>query len=453
MDNVRDGIGRTHFGSEKEYLVYLIENGFLPEALHVSPVAALELCSDIVVRCDAAKRPPAPVRVHWGAGEWTVSVQVWEFPNQLNAWVVGAMEVGIFGAGRDLDHAVEYLTERLSRLHVYIAIGELFEIRPRRLRSILSWFGTLRRDIEEKGEAARSSVPNAIRAYQKGNYALATTFLERANAGFRFLEYSQRDELRRFSAFTSVRCGLKVAGAYGIDHLNERLSYRSVNVMTCSDFLCCTRYGGLMPCLMGEPWFKRGLELSNGEDLGGQALLYQYWGMTQLAHGDLSAARELLEDALAIEVDGWAETRFGAQILAGLAEVDRLQGELDRGRATLEQVRRVQEAEGLWGDLADFTLPGLAKYESDVSKARQHLRRAKHYAVMIGSPKANLRVHLIEARMLRESFSVNLQRKKVERLIGLVGDVQTCALVKKILGNWERWTGRGANPNNSYWGL
>jgi hypothetical protein len=133
-----------------------------------------------------------------------------------------------------------------------------------------------------------------------------------------------------------------VAGAYGQEHLKELLRYDPVTDMTCSDLMCCTRYAGLSPSPEGDSWFNRGVELSRSAGCGAKALLYLYAGMTALARGTTAEARALLEKALEVEVDGMVELRVAGLILAGLAEVDRIQGEYDRARETLGQVRQGQ---------------------------------------------------------------------------------------------------------------
>lgn len=107
----------------------------------------------------------------------------------------------------------------------------------------------------------------------------------------------------------------------------------------------------------------------------------------------------------------------------------------------------------MWGDLADFTLPGLAKFEGDPAQARALLESAKNYAANTGNIKASLRAHLIEARTLRHSFSRNRQKQKVERMMRFVEDVQQCALMERILRDWDHWTGGVASPETDYWGL
>ena len=438
---------------DTQYVEYLVENGLLPEALHVSRELAKRCCPDIEEQCEAASRPATIVEVRYRGGARRCDVQVWEFSGRTNPWVVGSPTIGIFGIGRDIDRAAEYLSERLVRLEEIIAAGDFQQIPQDPLGEIVSWIQTQRTGDFERGQHYRLLLRESVRSYRKSNYGLAKAFLDRANAGFSVLDSRGRSELRRFAAFTSVRCGKPVAGAYGIDHLNEELRYHTISTMTCSDFLCCSRYAGLTPLPCGEQWFKRGNELARGTDSGAKALLHLYWGMTTLARGDSTSARLLLEDALAVEMDGLAETRIVALVLTGLAEVDRIQGEFERGLETLAQVRRGQEAEELWGDLADFTLPGLAKFEGDPAQARALLESAKNYAANTGNIKASLRAHLIEARTLRHEFSRSRQKQRVVRMMQFVEDVQQCALTEKIIRDWDRWTGGVASPETDYWGL
>jgi hypothetical protein len=438
-----------------QYMGFLFENGLLPEALYWVPDRSREHCPGIATLCDAAALPCQ--RITFGFGQKTLSFEaaVWHFEMGTNPWVMGSNEIGVYGMGQDLSHATEYFCDRLQRLQKVIKSGELRNIRPLALRRIDDWINCHTSPLSQDVASLRTLIGEGLRLYRMSHYGEAKTALDRASEGISHLGEHDRKELRRVAAFTSARCGQPVAGAYGKTHLRELLRYRPVTSLTCSDFLCCFRYGGLLPTADQEEraWFERGTELSEIGERGARAIIYLYRGMTVLSHGSSGDARPLLTQALQTEVDGMAETRVASLALAGLAEADRKEGEYERGRETLQQVMQAQEAQELWGDLADFTLPGLAKLEPDQEAARSHLETAQRYADRVNHPKALARALLLEARTASDIEQAASLRQRFAEAKARVYDLHHCALTARIEADWQNWCTSAWAPEADFWGL
>lgn len=435
------------------YVAYLLAQGLLPEALHAAPNVAERLYPNLAATCAEAQRPIDHVETRYGSECRRFAVQAWEFSAERYPWVVGNDAVGIYGCGRDLERAAEHFSERLHRVEDAITPGEDHPCSPPELRRIVDWIRSQVKCEPVSNQSSATTAWDGYRLYQKTRYGEAKAALDGAYATFYRHDRTARSNLRRFSAFISVRCGEMVAGAYGQEHLKELLRYDPVTDMTCSDFMCCTRYAGLCPSPQGDSWFNRGVELSRSAGCGAKALLYLYGGMTALARGTTADARALLEKALEIEVDGMAELRVAGLILAGLAEVDRIQGEYDRARETLGQVRQGQESEELWGDLGDFTLTGLAKLECDANVARELLDLATAHGLRTGNLKCQLRALLIEARICHNHSRARELKAQAEVLVERIIDAKQCPLTQRILQEWNRWTSGVASPETDYWGL
>lgn len=455
MDTHTRQLDRTVPPAEtNEQVDFLMNVGLLPEALSAAPQVADQSCPDLALKCAAALRPIRHLDIRYEGAWRRFAVQVWEFSEGANRWVVGNDEIGIYGSGRDLHRAAEYFTERLRKLEAVFASCDRPDSASPHVRRVVDWIGK-QEQIDAPSRASNRAIAwDGYQLYKSARYGDAKAVLDMANENFVHLERSARIDLRRFSAFTSVRCGQLVAGAYGQEHLTELSRYERVTQMTCSDFLCCNRYAGLYPSPEVEPWFRRGVELSGGAGgSGAKALIYLYGGMTKLARGQSAEARSLLQTALEVETGGMAELRVAGLILVGLAEVDRVQGEFERARETLRQVRQGQESEELWGDLGDFTLTGLAKLEGDYEIARDHLEQATAYGVRTGNLKCQLRAVLIEARICRQNARRLELRSKAEALADQIVDARRCPLVQRILKDWNRWTSGVASPETDYWGL
>ncbi|MCL4694601.1 MAG: hypothetical protein KJ060_19080, partial [Candidatus Hydrogenedentes bacterium] len=115
--------------------------GLFPEALFAAPQVAKESCPDLAMKCAAALRPIHHLDIRYGNAWRRFAVQVWEFSEGSNRWVVGNDEIGIYGSGRDLHRAAEYFTERLRKLEAAVASGVRPDSANPHVRRVVDWIG------------------------------------------------------------------------------------------------------------------------------------------------------------------------------------------------------------------------------------------------------------------------------------------------------------------------
>lgn len=378
---------------------------------------------------------------------------------------------------KEILHSDEYVAIR-EVVHLYLPSAEL-ESRRQRLRATIGTanaaitsFDTDYPDDDPRSDryvppcsSAMSDSPPpsdvmqqiqlAYKAYKKSHYSLARRHLERIFIYIEDLPPNAAREWRRFSAFTSARLGTPIGDNFGEEHLREQFLHSRIDAMSCSDMLCVRRYTGLRPKLDRDTrnWFEKGTQLVRPGDSSIEALYGLYWGNIQLANGNLEDARQSIEYGLVHEVTGLTEVRVLSLLLCGLAEIDRIQGQLERARHVLGAVRTAQESLQLWGDLADFTLPGIAKTTVNQEARSAILSEAVQLARQHHHHKAAAKAILIDARTTPNEARADALRRELHQEYRRVPDLWSCTFTRKVIADWHSWCGAPAGPSTDYQGL
>jgi len=140
-----------------------------------------------------------------------------------------------------------------------------------------------------------------------------------------------------------------------------------------------------------------------------------------------------------------------------LANARRLLGQAGPARELLEEARRQQLQHHFLGDLADLTLPNLAKLmaDSDLPAARSWLGEAKLMQARSRNRLGLIRTLLVEARLAARGDSPPHSNEAILALAQGVPSLATCELFNKIIQRWDAWArDPGATENGDvYWGL
>jgi hypothetical protein len=175
-----------------------------------------------------------------------------------------------------------------------------------------------------------------------------------------------------------------------------------------------------------------------------------------LSVGELAQAQQLLCGALTIVSRGSNRNAcVNAGLLALLGEVHRRSGALTQARACLARAAEIQQACRLDGDLADFTLPVLAKLESEPAPRMNYLNRAVRIQESHGDYRGLVQSLLPMSRLTRDlEFGESCRTRIVAMRQPLLG-LRNCPLLGIILENWTRWVRDDSIPSttDAFWGL
>jgi len=143
--------------------------------------------------------------------------------------------------------------------------------------------------------------------------------------------------------------------------------------------------------------------------------------------------------------------------LAALANAKRLLGKTDAARTLLEEGRQQQQEHRLYGDLADFTLPNLAKLisETDPVAASAVLADAKVSQSRNRNWLGLVRSLLLDARLAVRGELLPHSNEAVLTLAASVPALVNCQLYRQIMESWEIWTHDAQATKNGdvFWGL
>jgi len=221
-----------------------------------------------------------------------------------------------------------------------------------------------------------------------------------------------------------------------------------------AETLSCTSNFGLTPPVAElEPLVKRG-DAMKPQLLGEQADSYsrfiflQYKALYLLHVEDYAAAAAIFERLLD-EKDNRCRPRMYARTRCMYAELLRRRGNAPDALAMANAGLEIHQERGLEGDLADFSLPLLAKLEQEAGSAR-FLNTAEAIQREFGNKLGLARVLCLRARLLRN----DRDKPEIMRLLGTLPILLACPTALRIANNWDEWI----NPDLSfdpmnYWGL
>lgn len=222
-----------------------------------------------------------------------------------------------------------------------------------------------------------------------------------------------------------------------------------------ADYLQVLRWAGLAPRPEMQNYIQSALERFGGPQADSwPASFREQWAAHLLWCGKTVEAELLLEGTVRSNA-GAVPQSHRRRALLGNAK--RLLGKLDEARSLLEHTRKQQQELRLLGDLADFTLPNLAKliYQTDASAARTLLAQAKAIQSQNRNRLGHIRTLLLEARLSAPGYVTPPLKEAMLALASQVPCLTTCGLFQRIMKGWEVWTHDllVLENDDAFWGL
>lgn len=293
--------------------------------------------------------------------------------------------------------------------------------------------------------------------YEAGQYESAYRAVELLHRRFFSVPGSVHDVLDRYCAWIQARRGY----LDGMDYLGPDVPEDDSTLSEVIDCLCVYRFEGLAPVHQEEleQWIARGLELvarqPAGPAEGLEALLFrEHYGAVLLRQGRVDQSLAELEKVRQGEQQ--LPPRIRARLRALLGETQRLLGRSLAAALHFRKARAIQARYGFRGDLADFTLTGLAKCTRRPRRALALLAEAKSIQTAGSNMVGEVRTLLLEARLGDDPAAIAAARTRVEALRTSLPALGVCGLLGSILDNWEAWTSGGRPPvphPDPFWGV
>lgn len=291
--------------------------------------------------------------------------------------------------------------------------------------------------------------------YCRGRFEDAAQRIRQLEQSHPGLQTSWRCDVLTWKARVQARRGFLDA----VDVLNEMSRDVALSLGIISDYLLAFRFRGLEPRAEMEEWIQKGLALLSSTPYA-EAIhrlpgwFQEHWGCFLLSRGHTGQAEQLLESARR-EMVSQARQRFRTE--AVLANAKRILGKTEEAARLLDHARKAQESEQYDGDLADFTLPNLAKLQgiSDPDAATRSLARAKHIQVESGNRLGLARTFLLEARFQGEGKASCRCWQGLLELRANLPALAECKLLARVLERWDSWTGdpAAAEHGDVFWGV
>ena len=433
----------------QRYVRFLVERGLLPEAVARFPEETAALQPEAAAKCAAGRQGEHSImlRIHKWRLETTVTE--WRFQGQTDWTVIGLPELNLYARGETLAEATEYLRSFIQQASQRIAGGQYRHLRASDHLAMQRW-------VESRLQEARpedvciGELRRLTDAYNAGHLEEADRLCQALQGKHDRLTSEELCEFFRVRSRVQARRGY----ADGLGYLMNYAEYNRISLLTVTDFLAVYRFHGLFPSPQMEEWLALGRPIAEGEGkdpVGARSLFFEYWGCAEASRGNLAKARALLEKALAVEEDGMKELRILTRIRSNLAEVLRRQGDPGKARELLKQVAKEQAENGFDGDLAEYTLTGLAKAQPSREEALGTLRQALALAERLQFKKAILRAILLEARIGASPERRDEILNYSKQLASGLPAVGACPLMQRIHEHWPEWCGQ--TTAGDFWGL
>jgi len=195
-----------------------------------------------------------------------------------------------------------------------------------------------------------------------------------------------------------------------------------------------------------------------GDQLLGQAesgnaysrfIFLLYKGLFFMQRGSYPLA-EALFMALLADPSNAGRTRMLARTRCYLAELHRRLGRREAALQMAGDASRTHHAEPLTGDLADHSLPMLAKLSPDDVEADELFEEAEEMQRAHGNHLGVARILCLRARRLKSPHD----RQEIELIQRTVPALAKCEVARKIVREWLAWIApRPASEPMDYWGL
>lgn len=280
----------------------------------------------------------------------------------------------------------------------------------------------------------------ALQRYDRGEYELAHTLLSRPESQAAAVDPSHRERLLQLKVWVASR-----RGQVDADPLLEQLyAGRSLSISALSDYCCAARFRGLVPHAAMDRWIPQGLSLLAGTDQvsfdpHGAPAFRDHAAAHWRAQGRYEDARGLLERACEPSRLRSAQGRSQARLLATLADICRVLGARDQATDLLRRAMEIQEASRYEGDLAEFTLLGMARLAEPQEWAMVHLDNAKQRLRRLSHFMGLARVLLLEARVSGDARIAAENRERFVALRQQLPALAQCPRATLVLDQWDAW--------------
>ncbi len=265
------------------------------------------------------------------------------------------------------------------------------------------------------------------------------------------------DELLRRRAHIGARCG----STHGPTLLRRLYPEAPTTLRAVNDHCYVHRFAGLRPNLTAmRPWIDWGQAMLQAggpavADIEQMAIFREHAAIALTRHGQTDEALLVLSPALEAPVR--ESTSFGvqAQLLATLGETYRRQGHTNVAREVLHEAMSIQIARNETGNLVCYTWPSLAKSEEDPVEGRRWLERAKAMQQRHHDRLALAATLLLEARLAGHGPVAEQNKTHVLALQDELSALRQCPLMARIIEHWDTWTQHEPADceNEDFWGL
>lgn len=288
----------------------------------------------------------------------------------------------------------------------------------------------------------------AERDYHEGCFEYAAAELEQLE----MLETGLAlNSLWHWRALVQARRG-QLDGLACLDRISE---VRNLGAEKLADQLFVLRFMALAPRPEIEGIFRCVLHHCGLENLALlPASVREHYGAYQVWCGHAAEGEAILAGVLDLLERG---TPAHPRCLVELANAWRLLGRAGPARELLEEARRQQLQHRFLGDLADLTLPHLAKVvaDSDLPAARSWLAEAKLMQSRSRNRLGLVRTLLLQARLAARGDTPPHTNEAILALAQQVPSLATCELFNQIVQRWDTWARdpRATENGDVFWGL
>jgi len=300
-----------------------------------------------------------------------------------------------------------------------------------------------------------STLRQAFRCYDQGSYEQAHLMLERIRPVRHLLDLRNQVDFLRLDCWTGARSGR----LDGESILQDLPRDRRESVWGMLDYVTIYRFRGLVADPAAAAWIQRGQDLLRQQTAPqpeATMAFREHQGCCLMAEGRLGEARDVLEEACRQPRTSDRFARVACRAAATLGEVYRRLGQPGKAREILEQNRTRQMSCGFHGEMAEFTLPSLAKLATEASAAVPILAEARRIQTESHHLMGLARTLLLESRLAGDAGLAARHRQELVRVRTLVPALRQCPLLGEILSHWEQWTdlpGGVEYHGDRFWGL
>jgi len=314
-----------------------------------------------------------------------------------------------------------------------------------------NWKEIPRREASRSSPSRNSLSASLDSLYAEGRYEAAHEALEA------LVEEGRDEPDHEELLFLRCRIEIRRGSLDGMSALEGILRRRPNSLRIFTECAGVYRFRGLVPDPEIATWLRKGDEfIRNNPDreIVWVGYFLEHYGNHLMAEGRFDEARRALDEAHDRMRAGKRNARVMCRTMAALGEVHRRLGDRREAQRVLEEARTVQASQLYRGDLAEFSLPSLAKLEADPARARLILNEAKTLQTELNHRMGEARTVLLQARLDPEcARTAKTRLLELKRQVPALGQ---CKLLAKVLRRWKTWTNGKLLPDSrgdAFWGV